>query len=196
MSDIFMTAYDEVKKTATLTLPLRKEIWKSFGSIKEDGQADYITKGITKRVILASLCVKKMLYLWDEVTNNDGRIREILKKVEEYISSKCSRNMLEDYRTNFFNLLEEEAYNPEYKKVSLIGFAAIYVANIALYDELLFDNTYDEDLDEELDSFTWDTSYLICLVYCDNEDEIIRAAKQKEYWLWYLNEAEKLKRAD
>ncbi|MDF2871317.1 MAG: hypothetical protein K0R05_2892 [Anaerocolumna sp.] len=193
MNDIFINAQGEVKKTSTLTLPLRKEIWKSFGEIKEEIKKDYITKGIAKRVILASLCVKKMIDLWDKITNNDGRVREILKITEDYTNSMCPRTLLEDYTTKFYNQLETEAYDSEFQKVSLIAFAAIYVANIALYDELLFKNTYDEDLDEELDSFTWDASYLICLAYSDDEDELIKEAKQKEYWLWYLSEAKKLK---
>ncbi|MGN6715641.1 Imm5 family immunity protein [Anaerocolumna jejuensis] len=86
----------------------------------------------------------------------------------------------------------QDAYEPQYEKTSLIGFAALYAANIALYDELLFQNSEDNDLDEDLDSFTWDTSYLVSLVYSDSTEEGIRIEKQREYWSWYLAEVQKI----
>lgn len=36
---------------------------------------------------------------------------------------------------------------------SLIATACEYVANMALHDEMTFDNTYENDLDEDLDSY-------------------------------------------
>jgi hypothetical protein len=192
MNEVFEMANNEIDKNGVLNLPIRKKIWKSFGSIVEVGMVKEITEGVRKRVVLAEACVKKMLYLWDEVTNYDSRPSELLKMVNDFMNGICSREVLEDKMKLFINQLEVEAYESKYEKVSLIGFATVYVANIALYDELLFTNSDDDDLDDDLDSFTWDTSYLISLVYSDNMDEDMRKGHQKEFWEWYLNEAKKL----
>ncbi|MBQ7776065.1 MAG: hypothetical protein IJ379_09090 [Lachnospiraceae bacterium] len=79
---------------------------------------------------------------------------------------------------------KEVSYSAEDERCGVVGLAVCYVANIALYDEVLFEGTDSEDLDEELDSFTWDTSYLISLLYSEEE--------RAEYWNWYLKKVEEL----
>ena len=43
--------------------------------------------------------------------------------------------------------------------------ACCYAARVALFDEILLYDTDDDDLDEELDAYSWDTAYLISLLF-------------------------------
>lgn len=193
MNDIIEYAYKQLNNNAygELILPIRKKIWKQFGSVDYDNIQKDVSDGIKRRVKLAELCIEKVIDLWDEATNNDKRPYELLNLINEYIEGNTCKEKLKNKMDLFENQLEVEAYEAKYEKVSLIGLAAVYAANIVLYDELLFFNTDENDLDEELDCFTWDTSYLISLVCSDGTDENERKEKKKEFWKWYLREADK-----
>ena len=49
--------------------------------------------------------------------------------------------------------------------------------------------TSESDMDEDLDSFSWDTSYMISLIYSMDFDHEYNRAKREEFWMWYLSVA-------
>lgn len=192
MNELFEKAYEEVQQTASLILPARKKIWTQLGNISYEPGIRKMTDGIRKRVTLAKACVKKVLPIWNAGTGCDSKLYDFLNQIDAYIDGLCSNEELQANMKILYSQFETDAYEPQYEKTSLIGFAALYAANIALYDELLFQNSEDNDLDEDLDSFTWDTSYLVSLVYSDSTEEGTRIEKQREYWSWYLAEVQKI----
>ena len=74
----------------------------------------------------------------------------------------------------------------------MIGLACVYAANIALWDDLLLQDTSESDMDEDLDSFSWDTSYMISLIYSMDFEHEYNRAKREEFWMWYLSVAKNI----
>ncbi|MDF2937911.1 MAG: hypothetical protein K0Q90_3284 [Paenibacillaceae bacterium] len=194
MNLIFEEAYEEIQQTASLSLPTRKRIWLHLGEVSHEPKLQALSDGIRKRVKLAQACIHKAFPIWAEGTGGDSKLYALLNQIDAYIEGLCSNESLQATIKILYSQLETDAYDPRYEKTSLIGFAAIYMANIALYDELLFQNSEDTDLDNDLDSFTWDTSYLIGLVYSDSTEEETRIERQREYWSWYVTEAQRLQK--
>ncbi|MDE5780327.1 MAG: hypothetical protein K2I03_02450, partial [Lachnospiraceae bacterium] len=142
-----------------------------------------------KRVSLAMECINLVRDTWNNRESINLEI--LLKSVNDYLEDKISAEELMKINNDYRQVVEEIAYNGE-EVYGVVGLACCYVANIALYDELIIYNTDDEDLDEELDSFTWDTSYLISLIYSADENIVESNKKRTEYWKWYLDEIEKI----
>lgn len=185
---IIKSAFTQLENNANsdLILPIRKKLWLELGEIRKHNSKASITEGLCKRVKLAGLCVEKVLYLWENTLPNNKSIQNLLDYVDKYLNGRISFAELEKYKNMCSSEFEEIAYIAEFEKISLIGLATVYVADIALYDELLFENSDDDDNDDDLDSFTWDTSYLISLVYSDNENEDESIKKKYDFWSWYL----------
>jgi hypothetical protein len=48
--------------------------------------------------------------------------------------------------------------------------------------------TEDDCLDDELDGFSMDVSYLVCKIHSFSEDYEERLRLKKEYWEWYIEQ--------
>lgn len=166
-----------------LELPIRKSLWLEFGEIEKTSLYAVKTEALKKRVRLATECINLVKDTWTNSGNID--LENLLKSVDDYLEDKISAEELMKINNRYRQSAEEIAYNGE-EAYGIVGLACCYAANIALYDESIIYNTDDEDSDEDLDSFTWDTSYLISLIYSEDE------SSKKEYWNWYLNEFEKI----
>ena len=175
-------AREELQSTGSLSLPTRKKLWLALGEVKKNADYAERTVGLQKRVKLATECVKRVLNIWDAGIGEDMSLVPLLSAVDKYLTGKISVEQLEQILNHYRQIVEEVSYSAEDERCGVVGLAACYVANIAQYDEVLFEVTDSEDLDEELDSFTWDTSYLISLLYSEEE--------RAEYWSWYLQRIE------
>lgn len=190
-TNIYNYALAQLKKdkNGELILPIRKRIWLSFGEIKKSGDRVLITSGMVNRIHLAQTCVEKNMYLWNNEFGKKNELTELLDCINFYIDKKKTFGELESMRNicnaSFWNL----AYNPKYEIISLIGLAGIYVSNIALYDDLLLQETKEEELDDLLDPFSWDASYLSSLVYAAKDNGELIKDKRIEFWKWYLEMA-------
>jgi hypothetical protein len=78
-----------------------------------------------------------------------------------------------------------------FKTAAYVGFAAINAVVVALFDEETeeLDDDGNVILDQDLDPFTWDTSFYAAAAYSENEPEENKIQKRREFWLWYLNDA-------
>lgn len=104
------------------------------------------------------------------------------------MEEKISPKQLREIHIHYMNLIQEITYNGGDERCEVIGMAASYAVGIALYDETILFETEENDLDEDLDSFTWDTSYLISLIYSSDDRAQKDDIKCAEYWGWYLDE--------
>ncbi len=164
-----------IDDTGYLDLPARRGLWSELGEIERKGPYAVVTKGLIRRVEIAKKCVK---HGDAESINTDVlEIDSLFEKVDDYLQQKISVTDMEKVYFNFCELIEKVGFEGDDDRIGLIGMAACHVAHIAVYDESLL-YTLDEDtLDEDLDSFTWDTSYLISLLFENNS---------KDFWKWYL----------
>lgn len=175
-----------------LTLPIRKSIWKMFGGCEFKAEHKALpTIGLKRRVKLATICVKKIIDIWNKVAANDKRPLEMLEVSEKYIEGSVDYEFVSKQLNNFMNDLINLGSDESYFKAALVGFAATHTVSIALSDERLMVYGDDSDLDDDYDPESWDTSYYTSLAYTDNEpwDENSNVEKRREFWLWYITEA-------
>lgn len=182
---IINQAREALENSGILELPVRKGLWLEFGEIEKTSFYATKTDALKKRVSLAIKCINKVRDIWNNVGSID--LEKLLECINDYLADKISAEELMDISNDYRQLIEEIAYNGE-EVYGAVGVACCYAANIALYDELIIYNTDAEDLDEDLDSFTWDTSYLISLIYSGDGE----SKKTEEYWRWYLEEIENM----
>lgn len=145
-----------------------------------------------KRLSLAKICINKVFYLCEKEPVLRKNLKMLLKSIEEYIDGMIPAQKLESVKNEKYSIFEELAYTEGYEKLSLIGLACVYAANIALWDDLLLQDTSESDMDEDLDSFSWDTSYMISLIYSMDFDHESNRAKREEFWMWYLSVAKNI----
>lgn len=175
-----------------LILPIRKKIWLEYGPIEQNGKNALLTEGLLKRLSLAKICINKVFYLCEKEPVLRKNLKMLLKSIEEYIDGMIPAQKLESVKNEKYSIFEELAYTEGYEKLSLIGLACVYAANIALWDDLLLQDTSESDMDEDLDSFSWDTSYMISLIYSMDFDHEYNRAKREEFWMWYLSVAKNI----
>ena len=175
-----------------MILPIRKKIWLEYGPIKQNGKNALLTEVILKRLSLAKICINKVFYLCEKEPVLRKNLKMLLKSIEEYIDGMIPAQKLESVKNEKYSIFEELAYTEGYEKLSLIGLACVYAANIALWDDLLLQDTSESDMDEDLDSFSWDTSYMISLIYSMDFEHEYNRAKREEFWMWYLSVAKNI----
>lgn len=192
MSDIFNKAIEHLTsdKDAILPLPIRKQIWIELGGVI-DPKIE-LNEGVKRRIRLSKACVEKVMWIWNQDVN-DTKLTDFLSLIDSYADGNVTYKELEQQKNILWREMDEMSSVVQYEKASIIGLAAVYTANIALYDELLFQNSEESDLDEDLDSFTWDTSYLVSLVYpVTSNDKDQYYTSKKKYWMWYIQYAKDL----
>ena len=164
-----------IDDTGYLDLPARRKIWSELGEIERKGPYAVVTEGLIRRVEIAKKCVKHGVA---EGINTDLLgIDNLFDKVNDYLQQKISVSDMEKVYFDFQELVEKVGFGGTDDRIGLIGMAAGHAAHIAVYDESIMYTLDDDTLDEDLDSFTWDTSYLISLLFENNS---------KDYWKWYL----------
>lgn len=189
---------DEAKKSVIehpkgeLILPIRKKIWKALGEMKlitEETAA--ATIGLKRRLELARLCVEKVIDSWKEMMGNNKRPLKMIEIAEQHINGNIDSETIFKYYNDFVKLVNDISLSVKYQGAASAGYAAIYMVDIALGDEALLINSYDDMLDEELDPNIWDSSYEACSAYSGGSpsDEYSNKEKRQEFWLWYIDEA-------
>lgn len=183
-SEVINIARESLKNFGILELPIRKKLWLELGQIEKTTIYAAKTEGLKKRVSLAIKCINKVKDIWN---NKDIDLEKMLKSINDYLDDNISADELLMITNDYRQQVEEIAYGGE-ELYGVVGMACCYVGNIALYDEPIIYCTGDEDLDEDLDSFTWDTSYLVSLVFSTDESN----KRITEYWKWYLENVEEM----
>lgn len=198
MKNIFEKALEEIKETKELSLPTRKQIWLSYGSVDhhEAHIPPSITEGLIKRITLARKCVEAVLDEWRKSQAGDERPELILNKVTGYLDNKVTLAEVDEivgkFRDELINLINNNPDNTIY----CVGLAACYVADMLFNDDpLLFQDEYPECTDEELDPDMWDASYYSYWVYINQDERANTASRKKssvKFWIEYLKEAVQL----
>lgn len=180
----------ELNVRGELVLPIRKKIWRSFGSYQSNPDSDNITVGLKRRTRLAILCVKKVISIWEKVADDDDRPLEMIDLAERYIEGSINYSYIykrwNDFVTDLIYLASDEAF----LYAAEVVFASTKAVGIVLKDEELIRYEKDTQLDENLDSFTWDASYFSAIAYSGSGPwDNTNIEKRREFWLWYINEA-------
>ena len=188
--NIFDYAINEVKenKEGLLSLPTRQKLWLQFGNPEKiDSNRAVITNGLCKRIELAKKCIEKVAYLWKGDLVADFPLETVLKPIDEFLNGEITDEELYELQNLYFSECEQIGFNSGYDNISAIGFAALYIYNVVIYDEPLLLPFYRNLNDGDLDAFTWDTAYLINIVYRYSDNRIEEIKLSKKYWLWYIN---------
>ena len=174
MKDSLQSLKQVIDETGFLDLPARRKLWSELGEIEREGPYAVVTEGLIRRVEIAKKCVKHGET--ESINTKVLGIDDLFNKVNDYLQKKISVSDMEKVFFNYQELIERVGFEGDDDRVGLIGMAASHAAHIAVYDESIM-YTLDEDtLDEDLDSFTWDTSYLISLLFENNP---------MDFWKWY-----------
>lgn len=173
-------------KEERLILPIRKKIWLGFGEIKMTDTYAQKTIALISRVKLSMKCIYHIENMWKE--NDYIKLSFLCDSINKYIDGTIHADELKTVSIRYRNVIQNLSSRDCSEEYITIAMACYYTANVALYDEMILYNTDDEDVDEELDVYTWDTAYLISLLHYTEE----RKNDLKSYWEWYILTAEQL----
>ena len=172
---------ESLYKENSLTLPKRKKIWMLFGEVCKNGKYAKKSESLIKRVQLSLSCINYTEKVWK--VNDIINISFLYDSIMDYIENKLEADELNDICLKYQNKIENLSSDECTEEYQIVAMACCYAARVALFDEILLYDTDDDDLDEELDAYSWDTAYLISLLF---SNQIIK------YWEWYILQAEKL----
>lgn len=197
--DVITEARRQVFLTGRLDFPDRQKLWRALGEAEYDEEGDAIrTKGLIRRVKLAQACVKRLLPIWNEYRKGDRRPFYILKLIDSYLKDEITRNRLhkEIFEGSMYNfgICVQSISQSVGKDYIEVGKIAIHAVIIALHDDknLYIERTDNDPLDllEESDIAYY--TYFLYNLYIQYDEKTSRIEKEKEYWLWYINEVEYL----
>lgn len=193
--DVITEAKRQVFLTGRLDFPDRQKLWKAFGKAEYDEEGYAVrTKGLIRRVKLAQACVKRVLPIWDEYRRGDRRPFYILKLIDSYLRNEITKDILLQkikYEENIGDFKEFCLWlSGGYRFYFSFGLAAVDIVHITLYDDanLYLKKTDNAPADFDDYDIAYDvyTMYDAYIKYNEKESKI---EKEKEYWLWYINEA-------
>lgn len=174
-----------------LILPLRRIIWKTFGAfeIKEKYRASS-TIGLKRRLKLATMCVEKVMNIWNEAFPNDKRPMRCIEVANEYVTGKTNYESIWNEMSHFVTDLDNQGGEERYYLAVPVGRAAISVLDVAIKDESILVYGNDSRLDSDYDAYDWDTSFCVAIAYSGSGPwDNTNIEKRREFWLWYINEA-------
>jgi Immunity protein Imm5 len=175
-----------------LVLSERKRVWRALRERVVEGNRAVRGPGLIRRVKLATLCVQKVLGLWQEVWPEKTGPQQMLVTAEQYLSDSIDFETAWKRVNTFWAELDTLIYEGKNLTVINVGFAAANTANTALHDEKFNPDDLEEDIfDDGLDPYEWDASLYASAAYSAGftwEDES-NATRRREFWEWYLNEA-------
>lgn len=150
--------------------------------------------------MLALCCVKKIMPLWYLAFPDDHRFDNFISQIHNYINTKCGTNhkeeasVLERSIDDLYSEMENICYKPELSMLTLVWCVLTHAAAVALVDEEILRPSFEGANNEDLDSFTWDTAYMTCMLYehafGDNEETV--KFFRYSFWKWYIDEVVKL----
>jgi hypothetical protein len=175
-----------------LVLSERKRVWRALGERLVEGNRAKRGLGLNRRVKLATLCVRKVLVLWQEVWPEKTGPQEMLLTTEQYLSDSIDYETAWKRVNSFWGEMETLICDGEHLTVINVGFAASNMVNTALFDEKFNPNNLEEEiLDDNLDPYEWDASFYASAAYSTgfSWEEQSDPLRRREFWEWYLNEA-------
>jgi Immunity protein Imm5 len=175
-----------------LILSERKRIWSTMGELLIEGNRAIKGIGLTRRTKLASLCVRKVLGLWDEVWPDNYGTRQMLMVADQYLDNSIDFDSAWKRKNSFWGELDNPLFEGNYLAIVNVGFAAVKVVTTALVDEIFDPQNLEEDIsDETLDPYQWDASFYAAAAYAGGApwEEQSNTLRRREFWKWYLNEA-------
>lgn len=178
-----------------LILPLRRKIWRQLG----EHQSNF---GFRKRFQLAAACVNKVLPIWDTAFPDNNTVKRLIQLSEEYVekSGIALRDEINLIKDKFLMFLDHNMMHKEQPAISVAQACAYTVRMMLNGDVAKHELTDSTELDDDLDLFRWDSSYFASAAYAGEFPfELLGETsadcditKIKEFWLWYLDEVEKL----
>lgn len=197
--DIITEAKRQVFLTGRLDFPDRQKLWRALGEAKYDEEGYAIrTKGLIRRVKLARACVKRILPIWNKYRKGDRRPFYILKLVDSYLKGEITNNRLQEIFDGSILKFDEFASSTSEsgscKNYMEVGGMATRIVRMALYDDrnLYIERTDNDPVDLINDYDIARYIYFLYDIYIQYDEKKSRIEKEKEYWLWYINEVEDL----
>lgn len=202
MKSVFLNAYQSINENPnrSLQLSVRRSILLTFGKIELKIDQENFTNGKKLRAMLALRCVEKIMPLWYLAFPDDHRFDNFIFQIHNYVNTKCDTNhkdeasVLSQLIDDFYCEMENICHKPEFSMLTLVWGALTHAAAVALVDEEILRPSFEGANDEDLDSFTWDTAYMSCMLYENafgNDEETVRFFRYG-FWKWYIDEAVKL----
>jgi hypothetical protein len=181
----------EAHPLGELPLPYRRAIWKAMGPSTRvpSGLPDGL--GYRRSVALDAITVQHVLPFWKRAYPDDDRPEQMLRLADAVVRRQVDWKVADQTKGSFatdLDDLESDDYVPRY-----VGDAAVRVVSTAIADGYS-DAIGPDTLDEDLDPFQWDSSYIASLAAADfgaevpGEDERTQE-RRREFWRWYLDTA-------
>jgi len=203
IENILAEARESIKTKGYLDLSHRMKIWKACGErcyFEEQNNLDekIVTLPLKKRVRLGELCIKKVLPAWDAKTNKDPRPYYLMNLINSYLYGDTPKAALNEEARKCSNFAFELEHHGILGSHTFAMDAAATLANTALRDVWWFLFDYEgKDTHEYIDGEAVDVELTAAQAYAfvikcwgyessgewDNK-------KRKEFWLWYIDEAE------
>ena len=173
-----------------LPLSWRMRMWAALGPMQREGTRATRSVGHRRRTVLALLCAKHVLAIWENEWPQLAWPHEAMQAAEDYLSDKIDFETARTIARRCYTNLEN--FSPPKSKYYTIyaAFAAVGSLNVALHDEEFDPEEIDENLsDRDLDD--WDPAFYAACAYAgsfpwgDSPDP----SKPQEFWEWYLQMA-------
>ncbi|WP_080403849.1 Imm5 family immunity protein [Burkholderia ubonensis] len=184
---VFKTAIF-LSKDHQFMLPLRKQLWLSFGGIEMDGHIKAKrTVAHAERTKLALSACSKVIPIWQRHFPASDIAERAISATQAYLDDRCD---FEDARDELDTLLggldNARDLDEQQSKALMAGYACCGALFIAISDA---DCDAPDELDEDLDC--WDYSMYAAAAYAGGfpGSGVRDPDLMQQFWLWYLDEA-------
>ncbi|QCQ77488.1 hypothetical protein E6P09_19260 (plasmid) [Haloferax mediterranei ATCC 33500] len=175
-------------------LPLRKELWRSFGPVTRTGQSRAErTPAHTRRARLAITTCQKVLPIWEQQIPQSDIAQRSLRLAERYLAGDTDDETVREAVNRFVTGVENTAGTTAAElNAQLVGWACCEMLYLALFDCYVGEKTvHDAALDD------WDYSLYAAGAYAGgfpfNEGEFQSDSDRlQEFWFWYVEQAHRI----
>ncbi|VWC92766.1 hypothetical protein BLA39750_02014 [Burkholderia lata] len=185
--DMFKAAIS-LDKDHQFILPLRKQLWLSFGKVEmDDPVKSKMNWAHTRRTRLALSTCGKVIPIWRQYFPASDIAESATGAAQAYLNDQCGFETACDELDILLGGLDNARDLDEQQSRALMaGYACCGALFIAISDA---DCDAPDELDEDLDC--WDYSMYAAAAYAGGfpGSGVRESARMKEFWFWYLEEA-------
>ncbi|WP_145973549.1 MULTISPECIES: Imm5 family immunity protein [unclassified Natrinema] len=182
------------REDSHFVLPLRKELWQSFGPVERaDGTRAERTPAHTKRVRLAITTCQKVLPVWERQIPQSDIAQRALQLAEQSLTGETDDKTVREAVNRFVTGVENTAGTTTAElNAQLVGWACCKMLSLALSDCYVGEKTvHDAALDD------WDYSLYAAGAHAGGFPFNERAFQSdpdrlQEFWFWYVEQAHRI----
>ena len=181
----------EADPNGRLQLGLREIIWAEFGP-RATPEDNYLSDPHRQRIELAVAGVRRVLPLWESRYPESDIPAVALSTIEAVVAGGGAfdaSDTFEELWQGVVHLASEQQF-PEVGA----GFAAVQALRTAMYDEFFDADDLDPEREDTDDPESQDSAYYAAVAAAHGQpsDPESDADARREFWKWWISEAERL----